>query len=67
MEQPIDEAKIAEMLTHLRNSLTEMSLMLKDYQANLDVIQQGQLTQDSSHCVNAVRIGAPASRNAHSR
>lgn len=55
MEQPIDEAKIAEMLAHFRDSLTAMSLLLKDYQANLDVIQQGQITKTSSICLEAVR------------
>ena len=67
MEQPIDEERIAEMLVQFRDSLTAMSLMLKDYQANLDVIRQGQMTQDSDSHVDAIRTGARTAHNEHSR
>jgi len=53
-----DEARILAMLLQFRDSLTEMSLLLKDYRANLDVMRQGSATKTSSLYVESVRRNA---------
>ena len=55
MESHDDEARIFAMLLQFRDSLTEMSLLLKDYQANLDVLRQGPTTMTSCQYVESIR------------
>jgi hypothetical protein len=66
MEQDADETKVVAMLIRFRDSLTEMSLMLKDYQANLDVIHNGPATRQSSESLDAVLLNARKANNQYS-
>ena len=58
MEQDADKTKVVAMLIRFRDSLTEMSLMLKDYQSNLDVIHNGPASRQSSESLDAVLLNA---------
>ena len=50
METDIDESRVVVMLIHIRDSLTDVSLMLKDYQADLDVTYNGPATRHKAVC-----------------
>jgi hypothetical protein len=63
MEPDADKTKVVAMLLHLRDSLTEMSLMLKDYHANLDVIHNGPATKQTSESLDAVLLDARRASN----
>lgn len=66
MEPDANKAKIVEMLIQFRDSLTEMSLMLKDYQSNLDTISHGPATRESVQSLSVWSGRVGTARNEHS-
>lgn len=59
--------RLAESLEQLRNSLTEVSLMLKDYQANLDLSDEGKSVNTMHQALTNARRKSVLEtlRNAH--
>jgi len=51
----VNTAEVVAMLIKLRDSITEMSLMLKDYQANLDAIHNGPFRRQTSEYLDTLR------------